>query len=239
MKVAVVFIGTGKYLNFLPSWYERCEENFLPGVEKKYLVFTDGQLDEMPDNAIPYHQEHLDWPYITLYRFKIIQRAESEYRDCDWLVFLDADMAVVDKVTPEEFFDDDKPFLGVHHPCHFLKFPPHNQPPGSFETNPLSTAKVPEGYDYSIYWQGCLWGGKVGPVIEMMSELDERITTDEKKNVIAQWHDESHLNAFYALNKDLVHTVGPEYAFPEVFADACDFQPKIVHLAKDNSKYHV
>ena len=76
-------------------------------------------------------------------------------------------------------------------------------------------------------------------MIEMMSELDKRITTDEKKNVIAQWHDESHLNAFYALNKDLVHTVGPEYAFPEVFADACDFQPKIVHLAKDNSKYHV
>ena len=42
MKVAVVFIGTGKYLNFLPSWYERCEDNFLPGVDKQYFVFTDG-----------------------------------------------------------------------------------------------------------------------------------------------------------------------------------------------------
>ena len=44
MKVAVVFIGTDKYLNFLPTWYERCEEFFLPGVDKKYLIFTDGSV---------------------------------------------------------------------------------------------------------------------------------------------------------------------------------------------------
>ena len=238
MTVAVVFIGTGKYLDFLPSWYERCEENFLPGVDKKYLVFTDGDVPEAPDNAIVYKQEHLDWPYITLYRFKIIQNALDEIADCDWLVFLDADMAVVDTVTVTEVFSD-KPYLGVHHPCPFLKFPPHNQPPGSFETNPLSTAKVPDDYDFSVYWQGCLWGGKVPEVMSMMDELNARISLDEENNVIAQWHDESHLNAFYAQNKDLVHTLGPEFAFPEVFADACDFQPKIVHLAKDNSKYHV
>jgi hypothetical protein len=238
VTVAVVFIGTGKYLDFLPSWYERCEENFLPGVDKKYLVFTDGDVPEAPDNAIVYKQEHLDWPYITLYRFKIIQKALDEIADCDWLVFLDADMAVVDTVTVTDVFSD-KPYLGVHHPCHFLKFPPHNQPPGSFETNPLSTAKVPDDYDFSVYWQGCLWGGKVPEVMSMMDELNARISLDEENNVIAQWHDESHLNAFYAQNKDLVHTLGPEFAFPEVFADACDFQPKIVHLAKDNSKYHV
>ena len=71
MKVAVVFIGTDKYLNFLPTWYERCEEFFLPGVDKKYLIFTDGSVPESPDNSIVYHQEHLDWPYITLYRFRI------------------------------------------------------------------------------------------------------------------------------------------------------------------------
>jgi len=240
-KVAVVFIGTGKYLNFLPSWYERCEENFLPDMEKQYFVFTDGNVPEVPDNAIVYPVEHLDWPYITLYRFDIINRAREEINKFDWLVFLDADMAVVDKVTPEEFFDNTgtKSFFGVHHPCHFLKFPPHNQPPGSFETNPLSTAKVPEDYDFSIYWQGCLWGGRVPDVIEMMNELHDRIMTDEKNNVIAVWHDESHLNGFYAQNKERVHTLGPEFAFPEVFADACNFQPKMVHLAKDNSKYHV
>ena len=40
-------------------------------------------------------------------------------------------------------------------------------------------------------------------------------------------------------NKKDVHTLGPEYAFPECFTDHCNFPQKIVHLAKENSKYHV
>ena len=72
-----------------------------------------------------------------------------------------------------------------------------------------------------------------------MKELDRRTTIDEKNNVIAVWHDESHLNCFYSETIEKVHTVGPEYAFPEVFADYCDFKPKMVHMAKDNSNYHV
>ena len=67
-----------------------------------------------------------------------------------------------------------------------LKIPTSPQPPGSFETNPLSI-KVPDDYDFSVYWQGCLWGGKVSDVIGMMEELNRRITTDEENNVIAQY----------------------------------------------------
>ena len=238
MTVAVVFIGTEKYLDFLPSWYERCEENLLPGVDKKYLVFTDGDIPEAPDNAVIYKQEHLEWPYITLYRFKIIEKALEEISKCEWLIFLDADMAVVDKVTSEEVFSD-KPYLGVHHPCHFLKFQPHHKPPGSFETNPLSTAKVPNDYDFSVYWQGCLWGGKVPYVFELIDELQNRTNDDLKDDIIAVWHDESHLNKFFIENKERVHTLPSSYAYPEDFADACDFEAKIVHLSKNNSNYHI
>jgi hypothetical protein len=239
MKVAVIFIGTGKYLNFLPSWYERCEEKFLPDIEKRYFVFTDGEIPESPENVSVYQTEHLDWPYITLYRFDIIGKSRGELLQYDWLVFLDADMAVVDTVTKEEFFDDTKKYIGVHHPCHYLKMPPHDRFPGSFETSPLSTAKVSDEYDFSIYWQGCLWGGKIPDVIEMMDELHERIMKDEENNIIAQWHDESHLNAFYSERVSEVNTLNPSFAFPEVFSESCTFNPKIVHLAKDNSKYHV
>ena len=44
MKLAVVFIGTGDYINFLPSYYEACEEYLVPNTEKTYFVFTDGDL---------------------------------------------------------------------------------------------------------------------------------------------------------------------------------------------------
>ena len=238
MKVAIVFIGTGKYINFLPMYYEYIEKHFLPKSEKTILVFTDGELNETPDNVRVYHQEHLDWPYITLKRFGTINKARSAIEDNDYLVFIDADALVVADVTEEEFFTD-KPYIGVHHPCHALGMPPHTEYPGAFETDTNSRAHVTPEDDTSMYWQGCLWGGKVPEVLDMIDELDSRVEEDLSNDVIAQGHDESQLNKFYIENKDEVNTLGPEYAYPECFADHCNFDPKIVHLAKENSKYHV
>ena len=31
-NLAVVFIGTDKYLKFLPSWYQTCEEKLVPNI---------------------------------------------------------------------------------------------------------------------------------------------------------------------------------------------------------------
>ena len=45
MKVAIAFVGTGKYLDFLPRYYENIKEYFLPNTEKTFLVFTDGEGD--------------------------------------------------------------------------------------------------------------------------------------------------------------------------------------------------
>lgn len=236
MKVAIAFIGTSKYLNFLPQYYEKIHENFLPDTEKTFLVFTDGEGD-FPEDAKIYQQEHLEWPYITLTRFEILNKAREEIANHDWLVFLDADTVVMDKVLEEEFFSD-KPFFGVHHPCHYLKMPPHNQLPGSFETNTESLAYVDtEKENPEIYYQGCFWGGKVPEVLEMIDELQSRVSKDLENDVIAVWHDESHLNKYFIEQADKVRAFGPEYAYPEVFSNYCDFSAKIVHLAKDNSNY--
>ena len=197
MKVAVVFIGTDKYLDFLPKWYESCEEYLLPDVEKKYLVFTNGEIPEPPENVIVYQQEHLEWPYITLYRFKMIMQSFDDIKDCDYLLFLDADMRVVDKVTTEDLIDDTKKYIGVHHPCHYLGMEPHNKAPGAFEVRPVSRAAVTEDELMDVYYQGCLWGGKLPHVLDMVKELDSRTDEDHDKDIIAQWHDESHLNKFY------------------------------------------
>ena len=236
MKLSVVFIGTGKYLNFLPKWYESCEKYLVPNVSKQYHVFTDGELNDPPDNMIPYYQEHLSWPYITLLRFNTILKASDFLEKSDWVLFLDADMLLVDEVTEEDLFSDKK-FIGVHHPCHFMGTNPHNTLPGAFETNQNSLACISSSDDTSIYFQGCLWGGRVPDVIDMMIELDRRTQDDLTKDVIAIWHDESQMNKFFAERREDVHVLGPSFAYPEVFSQYCNFEPKIVHLAKDNSKY--
>ena len=238
MKVAIIFIGTAKYINFLPLYYEKCEENFLVNTDKTYFVFTDGELSNSPENVLPYYQDHLDWPYITLNRFQIINTIKKDLEDFDWLVFMDADRLVVNKVSEDEFFTD-KPLFGVHHPCAYLKMPPHETPPGAYETDPRSRAYVDTSIEgnFGPYLQGCLWGGKTPEIFSMIDELGENTKRDLNDNIIAVWHDESHLNHYYMKHKELVHVLGPQYAYPELFAKHCKFEPKIVHLAKDNHKY--
>jgi hypothetical protein len=173
-----------------------------------------------------------------LYRFGTILKAKEDLQKFDFVLFLDADMRVVDTVTEEDLFTDKK-FIGVHHPCHYMKMSPHTEFPGAFETNPQSCAAISKSDDISTYWQGCLWGGKVPHVIDMMEELDRRTKDDETRNVIAEWHDESQMNKFFVENKSEVHTLGPSFAYPEIFKGFCSFKPTIVHLAKDNSAYQV
>jgi hypothetical protein len=236
MNLSVVFIGTGKYLNFLPRWYESCEKYLVPNISKQYYVFTDGELSDPTENMIPYYQEHMSWPYITLLRFGTILKASDFLSKSDWVLFLDADMLPVAEVTEEELFTDKK-YIGVHHPCHFMGMNPHNRLPGAFETNKQSLACISDSDDTSVYFQGCLWGGRVPDVIDMMRELDRRTQDDLSRDVIAVWHDESQMNKFFSERREDVHILGPSFAYPEVFSEYCNFDPKIIHLAKDNSKY--
>ena len=248
MKVAISFIGTNRYLDYLPQYYQNIEKYFLPNSEKTILAFTDGELNDTPDNLKVYHQEHLPWPYITLKRFEIINKAREEIKKNDWFVFIDADALPVATITEEEFLyrccdssTDEVPFFGVHHPCHYLKMPPHNKPPGAYEQNSKSEAYVSHE-DVGLlapepYIQGCFWGGKVPAVLSMIDELEARVNRDLENDIIAQWHDESHINRYFIDRLFDFHCFGPEYAYPEVFDEHCNFEPKIVHLAKDNSKY--
>ena len=99
MKLAVVFIGTNRYLDFLPTWYEGCEKFLATSTEKSYFVFTDGELQGIPENIVFYEQEHLEWPYITLERWGTILKAEEKLKEFDYVLFLDADMRVVVEVS--------------------------------------------------------------------------------------------------------------------------------------------
>ena len=89
-----------------------------------------------------------------------------------------------------------------------------------------------------LYISKDVWGGRVPEVIDMMKELDRRTQEDLKKDVIAKWHDESQMNKFFSERRIDVKVLHPAFAFPEDFTSQCQFEPKIVHVSKDNSKYH-
>ena len=229
-KLAVIFIGTNKYLEFFPSYYNSCMENLAPStfIEKQFFCFSDGEVEgDLPDNISWIPCQHKAWPSITLERFHTILEVEETLKEYDWLLFLDADMEVRKRIEPNELFTS-KDFIAVHHPCHY------KTGTGDYERNPKSTACV-EG-DQTNYYQGCLWGGKISAVIPMIKELRDNVDKDYENDIIAVWHDESHLNKFFLDHEDEVHALSPDYAFPECYPDY-PYDQKIVHLAKDNKSY--
>jgi len=151
---------------------------------------------------------------------------------------MDADTQVVSTVEFDDIFGV-KPLVGVQHPCHALGMSPHNTGTGAFETNPASLCHVTVNDDTSMYWQACVWGGVMDHAKKLIDTLDYRVKVDESSGIIAVWHDESHINKYFIEYKNMVHTMHPQYAYPELFSSMLEWEPKIVHLAKNNSDYQV
>jgi len=240
-RVAVIFIGTGAYINFFHNYYEKCEEYFLPNTEKTYFCFTDAEFGgDIPSNIKVVPIEHKSWPSVTLERFHTVLLEKDNLSEYDYVIYLDADMLVNEEVLEDEILTD-KDFIGVTHPGFYMK-----KQPMPYERRKISEAYVDINGD--MYWQGCLWGGQGKQVMQLCETLAARVDSDLEKNVIAEWHDESHLNKFFIENQERVYSLGPEYAFPEAYYNDPDRmtnyphidpdKKKIIHLLKNNSIMH-
>ena len=234
MKVGIVFIGTKLYAGFYKGFYERVNRYFMQDADKTFFVFTDNPSHPYFDveNTIVKEIEHQDWPYVTLYRFKFMNQAREELETMDYIVFIDADLWPIDETWLTEVFPQNHShdYFGVQHPGFIGR-------PGTFEDNPKSTAYAyDKNYDTSNYWQGCFWGGKAECILKMISELESRVDIDLSNNIIAKWHDESHMNKFFLENKEKTITLHPGFALPETagYERAWEsFPPRMMHLDKD------
>lgn len=254
-KIAINFIGTGNYLKFFPRYYETFMEYFLPECDKDFFVFTDGELgDDIPSNIkiIPVKEEseigkddYNNWESITiksmgcLKRFEEIQKIKSQLLKYDWYVYLDGDMYCCPEVIPyDQFFNEEKDFFAVQHPCqniNMCKFTSPSREDLPFERNQKSLAYV--GYEDQvddIYVQGCVWGGKIPKVLEMIEILSDRVNKDLENDIIAVARDESHLNRYRIENIDNFNVLSPSYAKPGDYPpEEFLFEAKIIHSPSD------
>lgn len=227
MKVAILYICTGKYDMFWEKFYESCEKKFLLGANKMYYVFTDAQkiYQEKNSRIKKIYQENLGWPGNTLFRFKMFQKYIEELRKCDYIFFFNANVLLLEEIGMEILPQKDE-ILVVKHPGFFNK----NNLEFTYERNPKSLAYIPYGKG-KFYVFGAFNGGTGKSYTEMICTLDNNIEEDYSKNIIAIWHDESHLN-HYILNHRF-KIMGCDYAYPEGWE--IPFKKKI--LIRDKSKF--
>jgi hypothetical protein len=225
MRIGILYICTGRYSIFWKGFFTKAEENFLPGVEKEYFVFTDAKhlYSDTSPTVHKIYQQKLGWPFDTLKRFEMFLRMESELKKFDYLFFFNANMLVVEKIDESFLPSVEEELLAVKHT--WIDEPSPTEFP--LETNPQSTAYVKPG-SVNHYLMGGLNGGIAKGYLQLIKDINRNIDEDLSKNIIAVWHDESHLNK-YLLGKK-IKILGTEYGYPQGIG--LPIKPKIMILEK-------
>lgn len=224
MKICIITIATGRYIQFVENLLDKIDEFFLNGHEINCLLFTDNDLDEVSDNIKVSKIQHKPWPEPALKKYNYIF-SENEYlKDFDYLYLFDADVDLVDTVGEEVLQD----LVGVLHPWKILE----DKLVYPYEKREQSTAYVSDEH-HNKYYAAAFVGGKSENFLKMSEVISSRVEEDEKNNIIAVWHDESHLNKYF--NENHPTDLSPSYMFPEELMRNSQYpwKPKIVAINKN------
>src|SRR5690606_14012861 len=87
MKIAILYICTGKYDVFWKGFYSSSEKYFLPSHHKEYFVFTDNNISPINERIHIVHQDKLGWPHDTLMRFNMFHSIKERLGCFDFIFF--------------------------------------------------------------------------------------------------------------------------------------------------------
>ena len=101
MKIAIIYIGIGRYTVFWDEFYKSCEKNFIRNAQKHYFYFTDSKEYKSDDKITIIPQENLGWPLVTCLRYKFINTIKDSLKNYDYIFFFNGNYEVYSKVTAE------------------------------------------------------------------------------------------------------------------------------------------
>lgn len=209
IKVAVLYICTGKYNQFFADFYTSCEQYFLNGVAQvEYFVFTDNMHLSAEREVHLYERKCQGFPMDSLFRFDMFLSIENELKTFDYCFFFNSNMKFVSPVN-KDFLPVEDDLAAVVHPGFYKQwsclFP--------YERNKKSTAYI-EPYCLSYrYYMGSLNGGKTDAFLKLAKQCSINTHKDYECGIVAKVHDESHLNCY--IHKHGCKGLSPAYAYPE------------------------
>ena len=210
--VAMLYLCTGAYVYFWEEFFKSFEEKFLPNTEKHYFVWTDSDNIFAEDNKRVHkiYKECLGFPDETLKRFHTFSTITDKLESFDYFFFMNSNSVCIETITEEEFIPNDDELLVVKHPGYlntFVKFLP-------YERREESTAFI--AFDEGKYYVlGGVNGGPSAIYLKMIHTLKENIDKDLENNIVAVWHDESHLNKYITNSEVKFKVLDSDYGFFE------------------------
>jgi histo-blood group ABO system transferase len=227
MNVGLLIIATNKYTEFLKPLIESADSFFLKNHDVTYFVFTNKDVEIQTNRKIiRVLTDHKEWPWMTLGRYRIFTDNYDKLSKMDYLFYCDADMRFVGDVGVEILGD----MVGTIHPGFY------NNPNSSniaLEKRLESLAYLPPS-TIKNYYAGGFNGGSSSQFLKMSRNISDNIDFDLKKhNIIAEWHDESHMNKYFFENEPTIK-LSPSYCYPESWS--LPFEKKLLALDKNHNE---
>ena len=256
-SIGVMSVATNIYFEYWKKMVESADRHTVRSDRITFYVFTEqiGKVQKFADSlsnvdVVGFEISPYGWPDATLLRYSIFIQQYSMMRT-DALMHLDADMIIVSNPWKKvkELIDNNEICL-ILHPGYWRKksFPGlvfYIAHPliaykdlrmkirvggiGAWETRPESSAFVPKAARKQ-YFCGGNWFGPRDVIGKMLQALSNQVSTDSKKNVVAHWHDESHLNLWATVNAH--NSYSPELCYDETYPQLKKLTPSIIAVRK-------
>lgn len=227
-RVGVLLVATGKYDVFLQPLIDSMEKYFFQGEDIDIYIFSDKKTEIVSSDRIHIKVmriDHYPFPYATLYRYKHF----NSFKDLlisDYLFYLDVDMKLVG-IVDEEILSD---ITCVRHPGFWRG----GWGSDGCSIDSLAYLTKDKRIDYKA---GGFQGGKRDSYLKACAILDARIQDDEKRGIMAEWHDETHWNWYLKTLAPEAKTLDCGYCYPEArWAMGMPFVRKIIALEKNHGE---
>jgi histo-blood group ABO system transferase len=195
-KVTLNLIATNKYTLFLDDIIQSARDMFVNDCKLSFIIYTDSQdITDSPDiERVQIPSE--SWPMPTLKRFHYFLSGREKIEKSDFSFYVDVDSIFRKQLPLSDMIIGDKGTIGTLHPGFTLI---SLNPQGTPERNPKSSAFIERGANENYYCGG-FFGADSKSFIEMAEKISTNIDLDLENDIIAIWHDESHLNKYFMNN---------------------------------------
>lgn len=228
MKIAILYICTGRYNQFFWGFYQSIIKNFLPSYQKTFFVWSDDEsICKGFKDVVFYYKKCAGFPADSLFRFEMFLQAEEQIKIYDYVYFFNSNAEVVLPVGNDILPDETGLAMGIWPDANMSRHPMFFP----YERNKKSLAYIkPWGKNYK-YYMGGINGGTSKDYLAMVRTLATNIRKDYEAGIVAYVHDESHINRYLRDHKCKV--LGPLYTTPEEFTyGVLDYKPCIIFRDK-------